>query len=367
MSQTDVIVAGHLCLDIIPTFGQERASVEHLLAPGRLVQVGPAQIATGGAVSNTGLALHRLGVATRLMGKVGTDLFGQAILDVIRRRDPSLTAGMIVDQTTPSSYTIVINPPGVDRSFLHCPGANDTFSAADIQPEQLAGARIFHFGYPPLMRRMYADGGAELVTLFRRARAAGLITSLDMAHVDSQSAAGQVDWRALLHECLPAVDLFLPSLDEVFFMLDRERFQATVERAGSAGLLAAVDGTLLGELADQLLTLGAAVVGLKLGEQGLYLRTTSDPARLAPLGLKPVWLGRELLAPAFQVQVAGTTGAGDCAVAGFLAALLRGFPPEAALTAATAPATWSRPTPSAACCPGTPCGSGSRPAGLTDL
>ncbi|GIV76760.1 MAG: kinase [Litorilinea sp.] len=336
MSQIDVIVAGHLCLDIIPTFGQERTGVEHLLAPGRLVHVGPAQIATGGAVSNTGLALHRLGVATRLMGKVGADLFGQAILEVIRRRDPRLAETMIVDETVPSSYTIVINPPGVDRSFLHCPGANDTFSSADVQSEQLVGARIFHFGYPPLMRQMYADGGVELSTLLRRARNAGLITSLDMAHVDSQSAAGQVDWRAWLHECLPTVDLFLPNLEEAFFILDRKRFQATVERAGDAGLLAAVDGALLGELADQLLTLGAAVVGLKLGEQGLYLRTTSNPARLASLGLEPVWLGRELLAPAFQVQVVGTTGAGDCAIAGFLAALLRGLPPEASLTAATA-------------------------------
>ncbi|MCC9077032.1 PfkB family carbohydrate kinase [Litorilinea aerophila] len=336
MSQIDVIVAGHLCLDIIPTFGQERTGVEHLLAPGRLVHVGPAQIATGGAVSNTGLALHRLGVTTRLMGKVGADLFGQAILEVIRRRDPRLAETMIVDETVPSSYTIVINPPGVDRSFLHCPGANDTFSSADVQSEQLVGARIFHFGYPPLMRQMYADGGVELSTLLRRARNAGLITSLDMAHVDSQSAAGQVDWRAWLHECLPTVDLFLPNLEEAFFILDRKRFQATVERAGDAGLLAAVDGALLGELADQLLTLGAAVVGLKLGEQGLYLRTTSNPARLASLGLEPVWLGRELLAPAFQVQVVGTTGAGDCAIAGFLAALLRGLPPEASLTAATA-------------------------------
>ena len=54
-------------------------------APGRLLQIGPATFSTGGPVSNTGLALHRLGIATRLMGKVGDDLLGQAALAAHRR------------------------------------------------------------------------------------------------------------------------------------------------------------------------------------------------------------------------------------------------------------------------------------------
>jgi len=37
--------------------------------------------------------------------------------------------------------------------------------------------------------------------------------------------------------------------------------------------------------------------------------------------------GREILAPCFEVDVAGTTGSGDCAVAGLLASLLRGLRP----------------------------------------
>ena len=35
------------------------------------------------------------------------------------------------------------------------------------------------------------------------------------------------------------------------------------------------------------------------------------------------WADGELLAPCFQVAVGGTTGSGDCTVAGFLGALLR--------------------------------------------
>lgn len=328
------VVAGHICLDIIPTF-DPRQSRSAIPEPGKLVSVGPAALSTGGAVSNTGLALHRLGINTRLMGKIGDDLFGQAILDVLNRRDPALAAGMIVSDS-PSSYTIVINPPGVDRSFLHCAGANDTFGAADVADSAVADATLFHFGYPPIMARMHADDGAELVEMLCRVQKAGVMTSLDMAHVDEDAPAGRVDWATLLQRTLPHVDFFLPSLDEAFFMLDRARSRSVSAAMGDLSLPVYGGGALLSELGDRLLEMGATVVGLKLGDQGIYLRTTHDRERLARLRLNAAWAGRELLAPAFQVRVVGTTGAGDCAIAGFLAALLREQGPEAALTAAAA-------------------------------
>lgn len=332
------VVAGHICLDIIPAIDTLPGDGA-LVVPGRLVTVGPAALATGGAVSNTGLALHRLGIPTRLMGKIGDDLFGRAILDVVRSRDPELAAGMIVDPGGPSSYTVVINPPGVDRSFLHCPGSNDTFGAADVDPARLAGADLFHFGYPPIMRRMYADGGQELAALMARVRATGLATSLDMAHVDVNSPAGKVDWRSLLAAVLPSVDFFLPNLDEAFFMLEPNASRHLAARSGHSNVAAGADMALVLDLSEQLLQLGAAVVGLKLGDQGMLLRTSADPAHIARVGrglLDAAWVGRTLYAPAFQVRVAGTTGAGDCAIAGFHAALLRGAGPEEALLCAVA-------------------------------
>ncbi len=336
MPKVDVIVAGHLCLDIIPTFGQSEGNLAALLVPGRLTHVGAAVTATGGAVSNTGQALHRLGIPTQLMGKVGDDLFGRAIIDLLRRQAETLTETIIISPDEASSYTVVINPPGVDRIFLHCPGANDTFVAADVDVNQLAGAKLFHFGYPPLMRCMFLNGGAELTQLMQRAKAAGLTTSLDMARPDPNSEEGQVDWAALLANALPHVDLFVPSVDEILFMLDRPRFD-TLSQGGD--MEAHVDGALLAQLADRLLELGAAVVLLKLGSQGAYVRTTSSAERLAALGgisLPDSWLGRELLAPVFKTTVVGTTGAGDCTIAGFLAGAVKGMSIEAALITAVA-------------------------------
>ena len=331
-----IVVAGHICLDIIPTFARGETGWADILVPGKLVHVGAAVTATGGAVSNTGLALHRLGLPTRLMGKVGDDLLGHAILEILRGHGLELAEGMLVTQEAPSSYTIVINPPGVDRIFLHCPGANDTFTARDVPYRQLRGAKLFHFGYPPLMRRMYQEGGVELAALLRGAKECGLTTSLDMARPDPASEAGQADWQRILARALPYVDVFLPSVDETLFMLDPSRF-----RQLGGDLLGHTDGELLRSLAEPLLAMGAAVVGLKLGEQGLYLRTSSEPGRLRALGAcapaRPgEWAGRELLAPCFQVEVVGTTGSGDCTIAGFLAALAEDLSPEEAMVSAVA-------------------------------
>src|SRR5437660_4185234 len=81
----EAVVAGHICLDVIPilTRGAGETTRATWFLPGQTVEAGPVIFATGGAVSNTGLALHKLGVSTRLMGKVGADLFGQAILQIV--------------------------------------------------------------------------------------------------------------------------------------------------------------------------------------------------------------------------------------------------------------------------------------------
>jgi sugar/nucleoside kinase (ribokinase family) len=335
----DAVVAGHICLDVIPDLSaMVQGEFERYFRPGHLIETGPVTFATGGAVSNTGLALHRLGISTWLMGKVGNDLLGRAVRQTVASHGVELAEGMVVDGTTDTSYTVIISPPGVDRIFLHCPSANDTFSAADVDYDAVTGARLFHFGYPPIMRRMYEEGGVQLVEIFRQVKALGVTTSLDMALPDPASAAGRADWAAILQASMPYVDVFLPSIEEILYMLRRETYEVFSREVG--GFLSQVTPALLSDLGSELLAMGGKVVGFKLGDRGLYV-CTAGRAAIESLGAAclsdaSAWADRELWAPCFQVQVAGTTGAGDATIAGFLAGLLRDLSPEDAVTAAVA-------------------------------
>ena len=342
MSQSyDAVVAGYICLDVIPGFtADDRDRLDPMLLPGRMKEVGPVTCATGGAVSNTGLALTRLGLKTRLMGKVGDDFFGQVIKQIVDVHSPHMANGIVVDKTANSSYTIILSLPGVDRMFLHFPGANDTFSAGDVRYDLLSTTRLFHLGYPPLMKLMFENDGEQLVEIFRRAKKRGVTTSLDMAFPEPSSAAGRADWETILRAVLPHVDIFLPSIEEILFLFRRQTYAELTQVAGETGLLSLITPPLLSALSRELLELGAKIVVLKLGHRGLYLRTASRPA-IESLGRAcpsdPAgWADKELWTPCFKANAVGTTGSGDATIAGFLGALLRDLAPETAVTAAVA-------------------------------
>lgn len=337
----DVIVAGHICLDVIPEIPAQAGGLQDIFAPGKLVNVGAPVLSTGGGVANTGLSLHILGAQTMLMGKVGDDMFGRAILDILGEYEaPMLTEGMVTADEVGTSYTIVVSPPGVDRVFLHHPGANDSFCAADINKRALESARLFHFGYPPIMRNTFINGGAELVEIFRGAKATGVTTSLDMAVPDPSSEAGRVDWRDILQKTLPYVDIFLPSIDEILFMLDRNLFEDVSQ---GRGVLQEITPELLSLLGKELVAMGAGIVVVKLGDRGLYLCTAermklNTTGRAGPTSSEQLeaWGDVEMWAPCFETEVVGATGAGDATIAGFLYAFINGWGPDRALTAATA-------------------------------
>ena len=326
MTETiEAVVAGHICLDIIPVLHDRHVGFR----PGQLVEIGPAVVSTGGPVSNTGLALHILGIRTRLMGKTGDDAFGHAVREIVAAHGAELANGMAVVAGEHTSYTVILSPPGADRMFLHCPGCNDTFRAEDVDYAMLGRARLFHFGYPPLLRRLIEDNGRELVELLRRAKATGVTVSLDMCMPDPEGFSGSVDWPGILADALPFVDIFLPSLDETLFTLEPAGRRRREESSA-----APVTAELLDSVSGRLLSLGPGIVGLKLGEAGFYLRTAQSV--VTPLLAGDDWSGRQIWAPCFEAEVVGTTGAGDAAIAGFLAGCLRGLGPEECLTAATA-------------------------------
>jgi sugar/nucleoside kinase (ribokinase family) len=334
----DVVIAGHVCLDIIPEIAVRADDAAGFVAPGVLREVGPALLSTGGVVANTGLAMDRLGIPVRLVGKVGDDAFGRVVGSLLSQRAIRAVADLVVEPGATTSYSVVISMPGVDRTFLHHAGANDSFGAQDVEASALAGVRLFHFGYPPLMRRMYADDGAELARLLATVRRAGCTTSLDMARPDPSADSGRADWAAVLAAALPYTDVFVPSLDDLTAMLGDAAAGTLPGRGREPDTVP--DPAGLGALADRLLALGAGAVMIKLGSHGAYLRTAGRE-RMARAGAAApadpdAWADRELWSPCFAADAVGTTGAGDATAAGLLAGLLHGQGPEDALTSAVA-------------------------------
>jgi sugar/nucleoside kinase (ribokinase family) len=333
-----VIVAGHVCVDLTPALDGPPA-----MEPGRLIQVGPLALSAGGCVGNTGLALASLGVPTQLVASAGSDQLGRVLVALLSTSSAD-AAGITCLDGRGTSYSIVVDVPGRDRTFWHHIGANAAFDGSGVidrieaaarlpGPAIVAGAgiaagaqdTILHLGYPTHLPALYADGGAALVRLVGAARSAGATVSIDMAEIDPASEARAVDWESLLARTLPGVDVMKASVDDLDAMLPH---RIEVEPIAWA---------------DALVELGAAVALVTAGAGGLYVRTASAArirAAAPPLrDALPDWANREIWAPPFTTRVFTTTGAGDAAAAGFLAGLAHGRgPAESALLSAAAAA-----------------------------
>ena len=297
----DVQVAGHLCVDLVPGLLD---AVD--VTPGRLIQVGPLDVRLGGCVANTGADLAALGLRALLVTSLGDDVLAAsvaALIDAI----PGADARVETVPGATTSYSIVVQPPETDRAFWHHVGANAHFDGRQVD---VAAAPLLHVGYLPLLPRLIAQVGAELVRLFEQARSAGVTTSIDMSVV--QPGRSDVDWTELLTRVLPLCDVVSPSLDDIRSVLVRSGLDA-------------------GEAADWLLERGAAVVAVSDGPRGVVVRTAearrftrgSQSTLLAALPAS--WHSRQVEVSAAPVPVVETTGAGDAATAALLAAVHSGM------------------------------------------
>ena len=312
-----IAIAGHSCVDIRPELGATAR-----LDPGRLVEVGPAGITLGGPVGNTGADLRALGVPVSVTTCIGDDALGRLVVAELEA-DPLLTSDVRVVAGATTSYSLVVEPAGSDRTIWHHVGANAAFTGADLDG---SGCDLFHLGYPPLLPALLTDGGLPLQRLLARVRAGGATTSVDLAVVDPGSAAATLDWTALLTRMCAETDVLSPSLDDLTSALGVDEPWST---------------ELVDRLADRLLGWGTAVVALSAGERGLYVRT-ADRARLRTAGRAladraDAWADRTVHVPPAWVETPVTTnGAGDASTAGLLLGIAAGAGPEDAARLAAA-------------------------------
>ncbi|MFC1676958.1 carbohydrate kinase family protein [Planctomycetota bacterium] len=331
----DLMAAGHLCIDIIPLFHDTGlTSIEQIILPGKLVNVGGAKISTGGPVSNTGISMKTLGRKVCFCARAGDDELGKLTIDLLAKQGNA--EGIHIVKGSASSYTIVVAPPGIDRTFLHNPATNEEFCADDLDPKLIAKCRHFHFGYPPLMKHLFENDGDQLQRVFQIAKEAGATTSCDMTLPDPHSESGKINWRLILQKILPYMDVFVPSLEEAFYMLYPDKFLQMKADLGGAELIDHITPAEYSDFADELLEMGAGMTTLKSGHRGFYVKTGPKENFDNFGAAKPAdydnWANRQLWTQAFAIsKPAVATGSGDSSIAGFLTAFLNGLNIEQAL------------------------------------
>lgn len=273
MTGGKVVVLGIVCADVIAK------PVSGVPGRGSLVPVDRLELHTGGCATNVGIDLVRLGIACSILGKIGSDSFGDFVLHTLEQEGVD-TRGLRRTEDAQTSATVVLVQPDGERSFLHCLGANATFVSEDVDMELVRSADILVVAGSLLMPKLDGEPTAEVL---RIARECGAVTLLDTAW----DASGR--WMKSIETCLPFCDYFLPSEAE-------------------AAMLSGV--TEPEAMAASFVARGARNVIIKLGDRGCLLRTEDGVIEEVPA---PV------------VSAVDTTGAGDAFVAGFTAGLEHGW------------------------------------------
>jgi sugar/nucleoside kinase (ribokinase family) len=231
----------------------------------KTVWVDDIRTSLGGNGANTAYTLARLGVRVRLASIAGRDRRGDELLEILNGAGVDISA--VTRSELSTSTTVVLVRGDGARAFFHRPGC----AAEDFPIELPGGCSHFHLGNVFALPRLRQRAGE----LMASARAAGVTTSLDTGW----DARGE--WAAVIDPALAHTDLLFVNHDEA------ERLSR-------------------GSGVDYFLERGVGLVITKLGARGCLINKVNIPG--------------------FTVDVVDTTGAGDCFVGGFLAAMGRGMP-----------------------------------------
>lgn len=101
----------------------------------------------GGAPCNVLAMLRKLGKTCSFVGKVGNDVFGRQLRQVVRELGIDVS-GLILDEQVRTTLAVVKTLENGDRdfSFYRNPGADMMLNEGEIPEQNIAGSRILHFG-----------------------------------------------------------------------------------------------------------------------------------------------------------------------------------------------------------------------------
>lgn len=245
---------------------------------GALVKTDKIEFSIGGCPANLAVDLVRLGMNVALSGRVGQDLFGREVRDLLTAAGVD-TSRLEMSTTAPTSSTFVLNVKGEDRRFIHCVGANGEYDGSELTEASIRSAKSLFVGGFCLIESMTPE---RVVRLFKIARESGVVTVLNVVISET------TDTMAWLNPVLPWTDVFICNNDEAHRITQK---------------------TVPLEQAIALQNMGAKTSIVTQGEHGAVL--------IAPDGV-------QLRSGVYPVEPVDSTGTGDAFAAGYLYGVLRG-------------------------------------------
>ncbi|HRK36716.1 MAG TPA: carbohydrate kinase family protein [Candidatus Hydrogenedentes bacterium] len=268
----DVICLGLACADVMVR------PVEAFPPRGKLELVPTLEIHLGGLAGVAAAVIAKLGGSVGFMGKLGNDGFGDYCAGALQRFGVNTDhLARSADEGTPA--TVVLVGKDGERTFLHHPGCARTLREGDVNTEKFRGAKHVHWGGPAVTPGL---DGPPIARILERAKNMGLTTSVDTCY------DGVDVW-------FPRIEAALPYLDVVMSSLEEAR-KYTGKRDPEA-------------IADFYLDRGPDIAVIKLGEDGMFVKSTVERLRV----------------PAHKVEVVDTTGAGDAACGAFVYGYTQGW------------------------------------------
>lgn len=258
---TDVLAVGLNSIDLL-------AELDGHPAPNTKARLHALSERPGGQAASAAVAMARLALRVRYIGRFGDDEYGRRGLDSLAAEGVDASDAVIVPGASSQFAVILVDRTAGTRTVLWHRHAGLAMRPADVPPVAIAAARVL---------LVDCHETAAVTAAAEAARQAGTRTVVDVEKVR------------------PGIDRLLRSIDVV---IAAEAFPS--EYTGRRDL-----GTALAQLQTDT---GAGVVCVTLGKEGSLCRAG----------------GREFRTPAFRVPVVDSTGAGDVFRAGFIAAWLHG-------------------------------------------
>ncbi|MBW4472950.1 MAG: ribokinase [Stenomitos rutilans HA7619-LM2] len=269
MNAPHVVVFGSINMDLV-------ARTPSLPVPGETLLGYSFATIPGGKGANQAVAVARLHIPTVMVGRVGNDGFGQALLADLQSAEVN-TSDVLVDETTASGVAMIAVDDRSENHIIVISGANGQIEAIDVNRviQRLPGAAAlllqFEIPLPAVLAAAQAAHQARVRVI------------LDPAPARS-------DMPAELYAC---VNIMTPNAVE----------------ASKLVAFPVHDPTTAAQAATVLHQRGVETVVIKLGATGVFCATPDE----------------SFFIPAFAVKAVDTVAAGDAFNGGMAAALSEGL------------------------------------------